>query len=171
MGRTSLCERVLAVPPGAVLQRKSFHSTDSHAEPAFSCLGCQKHHPNHLTPNPLTVIEDTAFLVPVPANPQASWELREAENHCSVHEGAAGDGSHGVGCRGTRDNSSTAAERRLIPFLHKFQSVTPCCSRPLAQEKQTVQWQGYTVCIWEWVVEMISNDFETNFCCSPSGTH
>lgn len=53
----------------------------------------------------------------------------ERLDHCSVKEGAAGDGNHGVGSRGTRDNSSTAAERRLIPSSHKFQNVTPCCSR------------------------------------------
>lgn len=34
MGRTSLCESVLAVSPGAVLQKKSFHSTDSYSEPS-----------------------------------------------------------------------------------------------------------------------------------------
>lgn len=71
---------------------------------------------------------DTAFPVAVPANPQASWELREAGSLLS-QGGSCRGWQPWSGHRGTRDNSSTAAERRLIPSSHKFQSVTPCCSR------------------------------------------
>lgn len=182
MGRTSPCECILAVPPGAVLQKKPFRSTDSRAAslqtPCFFMLRVSEisHTPFNSKPTGLSQRVKECWhrtqhfqcqCLPIQGPAGRSGRL----NHWSVSEGAAGDGNRGVGSRRTRDNSSAAGERRLITSLHKFQSITPCCSRPLMQGKHAVQWQGYTVCIQKWFMEMISNDFGTNFCLSPSGVH
>lgn len=62
--------------------KRNLSTAQTHIQrPAFSCLECQKYHPNH--PNPLDCHRGHSVSASA-CQSTASWELREAENHCSV---------------------------------------------------------------------------------------